>query len=111
KRQHFPNTIAWKEALSAKIMPTNYQGKVSDVAIIPYTSGTTGVPKGCMHTNKTAQANTVGAFHWMNMTADAVTLTSLPLFHVTGLIHSGLTPIFAGSTIVLLTRWDREYAI
>lgn len=110
KHREFPNTISWQEALKYRQQPSSYEGISSDVAIIPYTSGTTGKPKGCIHTNATAQANTVGAYHWMNMTPNAVTLTTLPLFHVTGLVHSGLTPIFAGSTIVMLTRWDRDYA-
>ncbi|WP_033828980.1 long-chain-fatty-acid--CoA ligase [Bacillus andreraoultii] len=101
---------SWHEAMSANVVPSTYVGESDDIAAIPYTSGTTGLPKGCVHTNKTIQANTVSAYHWMNVTADAVTLTTLPLFHVTGLIHSMLTPIYAGSTLVLLTRWDREYA-
>lgn len=110
RRQEFPNTITWQDALNNQIKPSNYEGKSSDVAIIPYTSGTTGMPKGCVHTNATTQANTIGAFHWMSLTSNAITLTTLPLFHVTGLVHSGLAPIFAGSTIVMLTRWDRDYA-
>lgn len=109
KRQKFPQTIPWQDALMNIDKPSQYEGVSDDVAIIPYTSGTTGMPKGSVHTNATAQANTVGAFHWMNMTPDAVSLMTLPLFHVTGLVHSGLTPVFAGSTIVMLTRWDRDY--
>lgn len=110
KRQEFPKTIRWKDALMNTKKPTKYEGVSTDLAIIPYTSGTTGMPKGCVHTNATSQANVIGAYHWMNMTPNAITLTTLPLFHVTGLVHSGLTPIFAGSTIVMLTRWDRDYA-
>lgn len=111
ERMSFPYTIPWQEAIQAGVIPSPYDGDSEDIALIPYTSGTTGLPKGCVHTNKTVQANTVGAFHWLNMTPDAVALATLPLFHVTGLVHSGLTPIFAGSTIVLLTRWDRDYTI
>lgn len=108
--QNHMEVISWNEAINAEKSVSKYDGKNDDIAVIPYTSGTTGLPKGCIHTNQTVQANSVGAAHWMNMTADTVTLTTLPLFHVTGLIHSALTPIYAGGTLVMLTRWDRENA-
>ena len=44
------------------------------------------------------------------MTPNAVILTTLPLFHVTGMQHSMNAPIFNGSSFVLMTRWDREVA-
>src|SRR5699024_9139728 len=47
----------------------------------------------------------------MSLTPNSVPLTTLPLFHVTGVVHSALAPILAGSKIVLLTRWDRDYAV
>lgn len=108
--ERFPNTISFKEALQADIEPSEYEGKSEDTIFIPYTSGTTGVPKGCVHTNETIQANVVSACHWMNHTADLVTLTTLPLFHVTGVLHSALAPLTVGGELVLLTRWDRDYA-
>jgi len=109
-RQPLTQDISWQEVQKAGYTPSHYIGEADDLAVIPYTSGTTGLPKGCVHTNKTIQANTVSAYQWMKITADAVVLTTLPIFHVTGLIHSLLAPIYAGSTIILLTRWDREYA-
>lgn len=105
-----PKVITWKTALAAGSPPSAYEGAVDDLAMIPYTSGTTGLPKGCMHTNRTIQANTIGSFYWGSLMPDAVVLGTLPLFHVTGLIHSVLAPILAGSKIVLLTRWNRDYA-
>lgn len=108
--QKLSNVIFWKDALSETYQIDEYDGLEDDVAMIPYTSGTTGMPKGCVHPNRTIQANTVGASLWMNMTADAIPLLTLPLFHVTGLIHSALAPIQSGSTIVMMTRWDRDYA-
>src|SRR5699024_6685372 len=51
------------------------------------------------------------AFHWMNLTPDTVTFTTLPLFHVTGVLHSAFDPILAGSKMIILTRWDRNYAV
>ncbi|WP_301107855.1 long-chain-fatty-acid--CoA ligase [Sporosarcina sp.] len=106
-----PKTVSWSKALNADQTPSAYTGASDDMAMIPYTSGTTGAPKGCIHTNRTVQANTTGSYHWMTMSPDTVALTSLPLFHVTGLTHSALNPILAGSKMVILTRWDRDYAI
>lgn len=108
--ESFPNTISFKEAIHMGIEPSNYEGKSEDTIFIPYTSGTTGAPKGCVHTNETVQANIVSACHWMNSTSDLVTLTTLPLFHVTGILHSALAPLTVGGELVLLTRWDRDYA-
>src|SRR5690625_1538541 len=107
----YPNTVLWSNALKADTISDAYTGEIDDTAMIPYTSGTTGVPKGCVHTNKTIQANIHSAFFWMSLTPNSVPLTTLPLFHVTGVVHSALAPILAGSKIVLLTRWDRDYAV
>ncbi len=82
-----------------------------DLAMLPYTSGSTGIPKGCMHTHATIISNTVSSAVWHSLLANSMVLATLPLFHVTGLIHSFLAPVYAGGTIVLLTRWDREAAI
>ncbi|WP_026566992.1 long-chain fatty acid--CoA ligase [Bacillus sp. UNC41MFS5] len=101
----------WNEAIQANLTPTEHTAKGDDLACLPYTSGTTGLPKGCMHTNRTVNANTVGAYHWSSTTANAVHLMSLPLFHVTGMVHSMHMPIYSGSTMVILTRWNRDLAI
>src|SRR5690606_22807156 len=74
KAQEFEGTIPWKKAMKLKLIPSIYGGESDDIAVLPYTSGTTGLPKGCIHTNHSVQANTVGTFHWMNMTSDAVAL-------------------------------------
>jgi len=100
----------WAEALKRKAEPQEQSVAADDLAVLPYTSGTTGLPKGCMHTNRTVQANTIGAYHWARATSDSSTLATLPLFHVTGMIHSMLMPIFSGNKIVLMTRWNREAA-
>ncbi|WP_181347073.1 long-chain fatty acid--CoA ligase [Thalassobacillus sp. CUG 92003] len=102
--------ILWEEAMHTGAEVRDVPRSADDLAVLPYTSGTTGLPKGCMHTNRTVQANTVGAYHWGRATADARSLGTLPLFHVTGMVHSMHTPIFSGSTMVIMTRWDRETA-
>jgi len=80
-----------------------------DLALLPYTSGTTGLPKGCMHTHGTVMANSVG-IQWTHGGPEAVILGALPMFHITGLVGLACTAVYAGSTVVLLPRWDRELA-
>ncbi|MBV7504625.1 long-chain fatty acid--CoA ligase [Bacillus sp. sid0103] len=101
----------WNEAIQTNFTPTEHTAKGDDLACLPYTSGTTGLPKGCMHTNRTINANTVGAYHWSSSTPNAVHLMSLPLFHVTGMVHSMHMPIYSGSMMVILTRWNRDLAV
>ena len=80
-----------------------------DLALLPYTSGTTGLPKGCMHTHRTLMSNTVGGA-WSYGSPEAVALGVVPMFHITGMLYSVLGSVYSGSTIVLMPRWDRELA-
>jgi fatty-acyl-CoA synthase len=105
-----PGAIPWSHALREQYTPGPLTAGPADLAVLPYTSGTTGKPKGCMHTHHSVQATLVGAALWVSLTPNSVVLTTLPLFHVTGMQHSMNAPIFEGSSIVLMTRWDRKLA-
>ncbi|GAX89985.1 long-chain fatty acid--CoA ligase [Effusibacillus lacus] len=105
-----PFVTLWTEALSCNLLPGPVTATYNDIAVLPYTSGTTGRPKGCIHTHETCQANIVGGCVWSSITPNAVVLTALPLFHVTGLQHSMNAPIQIGATMVVLTRWNRDTA-
>ncbi|MGP4061016.1 long-chain-fatty-acid--CoA ligase [Halobacillus sp. H74] len=100
----------WADAMNVWTETQDREVSADDLAVLPYTSGTTGLPKGCMHTNRTVQANIVGAFYWARATTDSRTLATLPYFHVTGMVHSMHMPIFSGNKIVVMTRWNRETA-
>ncbi len=104
------DVISWEDTLKDR-EPPEVEVKYDDMAMIPYTAGTTGLPKGCMHTHATVISNAVGAAYWQRVSPASVHLATLPYFHVTGLVHSLLSPIYTSSTIVLLTRWDREAAL
>ena len=77
-----------------------------DLAVIPYTSGTTGHPKGCMHTHGTLQAPVVAGQIWRGLQADAVCLAVAPMFHMLGMQAGMNTPIVTGATVVMMPRWD-----
>jgi fatty-acyl-CoA synthase len=77
-----------------------------DLCMLPYTSGSTGKPKGCMHTHATVLHNVAGACAWKHIDENTVALATAPFFHVTGLIHSFFSTIYAGGTMVIQRRWD-----
>jgi fatty-acyl-CoA synthase len=79
-------------------------------AIILYSSGTTGLPKGCVHSHFSLMASTVTVVNWMWVHSEAVVMLSLPLFHITAMQNQLNAPIFSGATIVMLNRWNRERA-
>ncbi len=110
KKYPAEGTIPWEKALD-ELDPPEILSNCEDLAMIPYTGGTTGMPKGCMHTHSTVISNAIGAAYWERTTPGSIHLATLPYFHVTGFIHSLLSPIYEAATIVLLSRWDRKAAL
>ena len=100
----------WTDALSAGHRPGPAQAGPDDLALLPYTSGTTGLPKGCMHTHRTLMPNTVGGGLWGHGSAESVSLGVVPMFHITGMLYGVLSPVYLGSTVIVMPRWDRELA-
>jgi fatty-acyl-CoA synthase len=84
--------------------------KSDDLAVLPYTSGTTGLPKGCMHTHGTIMHNAMASGLWGNGTPENVTLCVVPMFHITGMVSVMHTSILLGASLVIMPRWDRDAA-
>ena len=100
----------WREAISEGLRPGPHTAGPDDLCVMPYTSGTTGKPKGCMHTHASVQATTVPYLQWRGADDHSVVLAALPMFHVTGMQTGMNAPIHLGASIVLLSRWDRDCA-
>lgn len=83
-----------------------------DIAVIFYTSGTTGQPKGALLTHLNLVLNaTVGAFDTHDVSADDVVLGCLPLFHTFGQTVCMNVTFRIGGTLVLVARFTGEAAI
>ncbi len=114
--QHEPATLdggqvhAWTEALACTEPPPAPDVGPQDLAVLPYTSGTTGLPKGCMHTHASIMHNAVASTVWGNGTPGNVTLVVVPMFHITGMVSVMHTSIYTAATMILMPRWDRELA-
>ncbi|TKV69109.1 long-chain fatty acid--CoA ligase [Marinobacter panjinensis] len=108
--QEIAGVVSWEQALATDYTPSAHTAVPDDLAVIPYSSGTTGAPKGCMHTHRSVMATAVHRAFWNLSTANTVQLATLPFFHVTGMTGSMNSPIYSGSTTVIMTRWNRTTA-
>jgi fatty-acyl-CoA synthase len=100
----------WSRALELDRKPGPLSSRPDDLCVMPYTSGTTGVPRGCMHTHRTTMYTAVAGMRWFDIEPERIFLSVAPFFHVTGMQGSMNGPLYAGCSIVLLPRWDREAA-
>ena len=104
------STATWQDALACTAPVPPLTVGPQDLSVLPYTSGTTGLPKGCMHTHHSIMHNAVASALWGQGSSENVTLTVIPMFHITGMVSVMHASIYLGATMVLMPRWDRELA-
>ena len=100
----------WHDAIDANLQPGPHLAGPDDLCVMPYTSGTTGRPKGCIHTHATVMSTIAVGAQWGFSHQDSVVLGTLPMFHVTGMQYNMNVPIYLGASVVLMTRWERGVA-
>ncbi len=108
KKIHHPGTIDFIELLR-KYPPKSPEVKIKpkeDIAILLYTGGTTGIPKGAMLTHFNLLTNAYQAKNWMPVKENDIILSVLPFFHVYGLTVDMNTGILAGATQILYPRFE-----
>lgn len=103
-------THAWPDALACDGAAPPLEVGAHDLAVLPYTSGTTGLPKGCMHPHRTLMHNAMAGSAWVNGTSENVVLGVVPMFHITGMVSVLHTVIYGGGTLVIMPRWERDLA-
>ena len=102
--EHFANLL---RATSAKF-PDAARSPQETIAALPYSSGTTGLPKGVMlsHYNLVANVYQILGPNAAPLTPDTVMLCFLPLYHIYGLTVALTLSLALGSTLVLMPRFD-----
>ncbi|MFG2892025.1 4-coumarate--CoA ligase family protein [Streptomyces sp. NPDC048248] len=79
-----------------------------DLAVLPYSSGTTGAPKGVMLTHRSIATNLAQLDPLISSGPDDRVLAVLPFFHIYGLTALMNAPLRNGSTVVVLPRFDLQ---
>lgn len=88
----------WAQAAPAQ--DPGHQGALSEVALLLYTSGTTGLPKGVMLSNEGMVYTQRLAQAW-GMGPDSVNLVAMPMFHIGGCGYGSSTMLAGGHTVLL----------
>lgn len=87
------------------------QREIDDVAIIMYTSGTTGQPKGAMLTHRNLATNAESLVQLWNFSEKDVLLHALPIFHAHGLFISTHCVLLSQSKMMFLDKFETETVI
>ena len=100
----------WEDEMDAATVFRAGRPEPNDVALLLYTSGTTGAPKGVLHTSNTLLANALAFVDYVGTSADDVGFMASPLAHLTGFLYGLMHPIVLGGRVVLLDVWEPEVA-
>ncbi|PPG72736.1 long-chain-fatty-acid--CoA ligase [Rathayibacter sp. AY1F4] len=105
--------IEWESLLRRRIDPAHPRPVAEDLAVIQYTSGTTGTPKGAELTHANLTANAAQSRAWVPTVrrGDCVVYAVLPMFHAYGLTLCLTFAMSMGARLVLFPKFDPELVL
>ena len=104
-------TPEWEKAPDAREILSRHRPGPDDITQLMYTSGTTGEPKGAMHSANTLMANIVPYAERLRLKQDDVILMASPMAHQTGFMYGLMMPIMLRASAVLLALWEPNKAV
>jgi len=110
KKSPIPGTVDLMDILAnGDKSPPDVKVELEDLALLQYTGGTTGLPKGAMLTQFSALFKSATAYSNARVVReDSIVLAIAPIFHIAGMLVGVDAPILAGATVVLLVGFDLE---
>ena len=93
-------------AMLAAVRERMAQARMDDIALLTYTSGTTGMPKGAMLSLRNALFKSAAAADCNGVAQDDVLLAIAPLYHIAGMVMGINVTLYSGATTVLMLRFD-----
>ncbi|MDA8870038.1 AMP-binding protein [Rhizobiaceae bacterium] len=91
---------------AASVSPADHIAEEDDTAIILYTSGTTGRPKGAMLTHLNLIHSCLHYAHSLELNANDRFVMAVPASHVTGLVATILAPLAVGAAVIVMESFD-----
>lgn len=103
-----PDSFDTELLAPASDMPAGRKPRGDDIAQLLFTSGTTGEPKGAMHTWNTLLSIIRPYIQRLHLTEDDVVLMASPLAHQTGFMYGLVMPVMLGASAVLQDIWGKS---
>jgi long-chain acyl-CoA synthetase len=105
-------TLAFSQLLEqSRYVPVHTKVDETDGAVLMYTSGTTGRPKGALLLHKGMVAAAIDVDEWFHWRAEDKMLLTVPLFHVTALAMILCSSVYAGVPLVLMKKFKAVDAL
>jgi fatty-acyl-CoA synthase len=107
-RQHLPGITPWSEIDTTPPTPAPATATPDDPCLLLYTSGSTGGPKGALHTHATLMFSIAGLSVWHGQSAANRVLGVPPMYQMSGLANAVLGTVYNGAMVAPVPRWERD---